>query len=533
MKNTITKKNTAARKNTMLVILDGFGISESEYGNAIAQAHTPHLDWLFSRFPNTTIGASGLAVGLPEGQMGNSEVGHLNIGAGRVVYQELTKITKEIEDGSFFENKALTGAVERAKQNGRALHLIGLLSDGGVHSHISHLFALLDLAKRHGLTDVYVHAVLDGRDVPPRCAEQYIKALEDYMKKTGVGRIATIAGRYYTMDRDARWERVVLSYDAMTLGEGRKAASALNALAAAYERGENDEFVQPTVIASENGAESGCAATPAAVVSDGDSVIFFNFRPDRARQITRAFVDSSFTGFARRQTLKDLCYVCMTQYDAEMPNVSVAFPPQSLNNTLGEYLSSLGLTQLRIAETEKYAHVTFFFNGGVETPNNGEDRILVPSPKVPTYDLQPEMSARAVTERVVEQIKKQTYDVIILNFANCDMVGHTGSMEATIRAVETVDSCVAYIIGALQENGGQMILTADHGNADCMLTEDGSVVTSHSLNPVPVIVLTNHDVSLRSGGVLADLAPTLLDLMGLPQPADMTGESLIVPVSSH
>lgn len=508
------------KKTTMLMILDGFGKAPGEYGNAIAQAAKPNLDALFSSCPNTEIGASGLSVGLPEGQMGNSEVGHLNIGAGRIVYQELTKITKEIEEGSFFENKALNAAMDHAKDRGSALHLMGLLSDGGVHSHISHLFALIDMAAKKGLKHVYVHALLDGRDVPPRCAQIYLDQLEDYLKKTGIGQIATIAGRYYTMDRDNRWEREILSYDAMTSGEGFHAESASAALAAAYSRDENDEFVKPTVIEKDG--------QPVALVNDGDSLIFFNFRPDRARQITRAFVDDTFTGFERKKRPGGLCYVCLTQYDAEMPNVLVAFPPQSLKNTLGEYLSSLGLKQLRIAETEKYAHVTFFFNGGVEAPNNGEDRILVPSPQVATYDLQPEMSAFEVTERVLEQITRQAYDVIILNFANCDMVGHTGVMEAAVKAVEAVDDCVGQIVAALKENGGQLILTADHGNADCMLDDDGNIVTAHSLNPVPVLVMTDHPVTLAKGGVLADLSPTLLDLMGIPQPEEMSGKSLLI-----
>ncbi|WP_165445429.1 2,3-bisphosphoglycerate-independent phosphoglycerate mutase [Bacilliculturomica massiliensis] len=509
------------KKTTMLMILDGFGQAPAGPGNAVAQARKPNLDALFARCPHTVIGASGLSVGLPDGQMGNSEVGHLNIGAGRIVYQELTKITKAIQDGGFYENKALNQAMDHAADRGSSLHLMGLLSDGGVHSHISHLFALLELAKKKNLKRVYVHALLDGRDVPPRCAQQYFDQLETRMAETGLGQIATIAGRYYTMDRDSRWEREQLSYDAMTLGEGFHASSASEALAEAYERGENDEFVKPTVITGSDGR-------PLATVDDGDSLIFFNFRPDRARQITRAFVDDTFTGFERKKRPADLCYVCMTQYDAEMPAVLVAFPPQSLKNTLGEYLSSLAMTQLRIAETEKYAHVTFFFNGGVEAPNNGEDRILVPSPKVATYDLQPEMSACEVTDRVIEQIDKHAYDVIILNFANCDMVGHTGVMDAAIKAVETVDSCVGRIVSALNNCGGQLILTADHGNADCMLDENGSVVTAHSLNPVPLLVMTDHTVTLAEGGVLADLSPTLLDLMGLPKPLEMTGKSLLV-----
>lgn len=511
------------KKTTLLMILDGFGKAPGTYGNAVAQAKKPNLDALFASCPSTELGASGPDVGLPDGQMGNSEVGHLNIGSGRVVYQELTKITKEIKDGDFFKNEHLNQAMDRVLENGSALHLLGLLSDGGVHSHISHLFALLDMAKNKGLRNVYVHALLDGRDVPPRCAQIYVDQLEHHMKELGVGRIATISGRYYAMDRDSRWDREELAYDAMTLGRGFTAPSAEKALADAYCRDENDEFVKPTVIEK----SAGCSSVPVATVNDRDSIIFFNFRPDRARQITRAFVDNTFTGFTRRKRPADLCFVCMTQYDAEMPGVLVAFPPQSLKNTLGEYLSSLGMRQLRIAETEKYAHVTFFFNGGVEAPNNGEDRILVPSPKVATYDLQPEMNAVKVADRVIEQIKKEIYDVIILNFANCDMVGHTGFMDASVKAVEAVDGCVGRIAAALKETGGQLILTADHGNADYMLDQDGNAVTSHSLNPVPLLVMTDHPVTLAAGGVLADLSPTLLDLMNLPQPREMTGKSLI------
>lgn len=527
------------KKTTMLMILDGFGKSPGTYGNAVVQAHKPNLDALFSEYPNTSIGASGRSVGLPDGQMGNSEVGHLNIGAGRIVYQELTKITKEIEEGSFFDNEALNNAMDHVSKRNSALHLMGLLSDGGVHSHITHLFALLDLAKKKGLNNVFVHALLDGRDVPPRSAQTYIEQLENYMKKIGLGKIASISGRYYTMDRDNRWEREEPAYDAMTLGQGFTAPSASEALAAAYARDENDEFVKPTVVGTpavstgSPGSAGGTGSTeggfvPTAVVDDGDALIFFNFRPDRARQITRAFADDTFNGFTRKKRPADLCFVCLTQYDAEMPDVLVAFPPQSLKNTLGEYLSSLDLKQLRIAETEKYAHVTFFFNGGVETPNNGEDRILIPSPKVSTYDLQPEMSAYEVTDRVVEQIEKETYDVIVLNFANCDMVGHTGIMEAAIKAVEAVDSCVGRIVAALKKTGGQLLLTADHGNADRMLDDDGNVITAHSLNPVPLLIMTDHPVTLAKDGVLADLAPTLLALMGLQKPEEMTGRSLLL-----
>ncbi|MBQ5796833.1 MAG: 2,3-bisphosphoglycerate-independent phosphoglycerate mutase [Firmicutes bacterium] len=508
------------KKNTMLMILDGYGLAVPSEGNAIALAKTPNLDHLFQEYPHSQLGASGLSVGLPDGQMGNSEVGHLNIGAGRVVYQELTKITKAINEGRFFENEALSDAMDHVLENDSALHLCGLLSDGGVHSHLTHLFALIDMAKQKGVSEVYVHALLDGRDVPPCCAKTYVEQLEDYMKEAGVGTIATITGRYYAMDRDNRWERVVLAYDALTLGEGETAESACEAVDKAYTREEKDEFVRPTVILKDG--------APVATVNDGDAFVFFNYRPDRAREITRCFVDDNFSGFERKKTVDDLMYICFTQYDATMPNVKVAFPPQSLDNTLGQYLAANGKKQLRIAETEKYAHVTFFFNGGVEAPNEGEDRILVPSPKVATYDLQPEMSAYEVTDRVLEQIAAETYDTIILNFANCDMVGHTGVLSAAIASVEAVDTCIGKIVEALKAHGGRLLLTADHGNADCMLDENGCIVTAHSLNPVPVLVLDpERSVELEDGGVLADLAPTLLDLMDMEAPAEMTGHSLI------
>jgi 2,3-bisphosphoglycerate-independent phosphoglycerate mutase len=504
----------------MLMILDGYGVNPDIYGNAIAQAKTPNLDHLFSSFPNTTLSASGIAVGLPEGQMGNSEVGHLNIGAGRVVYQELTRISKEIDEGTFMLNSELNTAIDHALSRGTALHLIGLVSDGGVHSHITHLIALIDLAKKKGLTRVYVHGFLDGRDVPPRSAMPYINQLEDHMRETGVGKIVMISGRYYAMDRDNRWERVRQAYDAMTMANGQRADTAREALENAYRRGENDEFVLPTVI--------GNPGDPKVTVEDDDAIIMFNFRPDRAREITRCFVDDHFNGFPRGKRAKGLCYVCMTQYDVQMPNVLVAFPPQSLRNTLGEHLAHLGLRQLRIAETEKYAHVTFFFNGGVEAPNNGEDRVLIPSPKVATYDLMPEMSAYLVTDRVVSLIQEKIYDVIILNFANPDMVGHTGDINAAISAIQALDACVGRVIEALDAVGGQLILTADHGNADQMLSKDGEVVTAHSLNPVPFLIMTDHPVQLMEGGVLADIAPTLLSLAGLEKPVEMTGHSLIL-----
>jgi len=508
-----------ARPN-MLMILDGYGVNPECRGNAIEKARKPHIDRLFGEYPNTVIGASGMDVGLPEGQMGNSEVGHLNMGAGRIVYQELTKITKEINDGLFFHNAALEKAMDHVLTNHSALHLMGLLSDGGVHTHITHLFALIDMAKEKGLKKVYIHALLDGRDVPPKSAGIYFEMLEEHLEKAGIGQIALISGRYYGMDRDNRWERIQKYYDAMTLGVGEKAGSAAAALEKAYERGETDEFVLPTLICRENGE--------AVTVQDNDSINMFNFRPDRAREITRCFVDPKFNGFNRTKVISNLCYVCMTQYDAEMPNVLVAFPPQLLKNTLGEYLSSLDIRQLRIAETEKYAHVTFFFNGGVEAPNNGEDRILIPSPKVATYDLQPEMNAFLVTDKVVEKIKENYYDVIILNFANPDMVGHTGSMEAAVKAIEALDQCIPRIVDAILEMGGQVIITADHGNADCMQDEDGSVMTAHSLNPVPLLIISKDPVTLMEGGVLADVAPTLLDLMGIDKPVEMTGHSLLV-----
>ncbi|MGI6752301.1 MAG: 2,3-bisphosphoglycerate-independent phosphoglycerate mutase [Anaerovoracaceae bacterium] len=505
--------------NTILMILDGFGYSEETYGNAIAQAYTPTLDHLFNTYPSTLIKASGLAVGLPQGQMGNSEVGHLNIGAGRVVYQELTRISSEIESKDFFKNPALNEGMDLAKSNDKALHIMGLLSDGGVHSHINHVYPLIYMAKMKGLTKVYVHAFLDGRDVPPRCAQTYLSQLEAYLLKSGLGRIGMISGRYYAMDRDNRWERVKKAYEALTLGKGEKAPTALDGLYAAYDRGEDDEFVSPTIVSNEN--------NPFVPISDGDTVIMFNFRPDRAREITRSFVDEAFNGFVRTKPLKSLCYICMTQYDAEMPNVLVAYPPQSLKNTLGEYLAGLGLRQLRIAETEKYAHVTFFFNGGMEAPNNGEDRILIPSPKVATYDLQPEMSAYQVTDSVIEQIQKEKYHFIILNYANPDMVGHTGSMKATITAIEVLDKCIARVLEAVMAHGGQMLITSDHGNADTMLTPQGDPITAHSTNCVPLIAISHKPIELAENGVLADIVPTLLDLAGMEKPLEMTGHSLI------
>jgi len=504
-----------SKKPSMMLIMDGFGINHDKKGNAVALAETPGLDAIFAKYPMTTVRASGPDVGLPEGQMGNSEVGHLNIGAGRIVYQDLTMITKSIADGTFFDNTAIADAMDHVIKNGSALHIQGLLSDGGVHSHIDHLKALIDMAKQKGIEKVFVHCFLDGRDTPPSCAMKYIEELEDHMKKTGTGRIATLSGRYYAMDRDKRWERLQKAYEALAVGNGLHAASAAEALENAYAAGETDEFVKPVCI------------DPQTAVNDGDSIIMFNFRPDRAREITRAFTDPAFDGFKRSRIVSDLAYVCMTQYDAEMPNVEVAFPPEHLDDTLGEYISSLGMKQLRIAETEKYAHVTFFFNGGVEEANKNEDRILIPSPKVATYDMQPEMSAYLVTEEVIRQIESDKYDMIILNFANADMVGHTGVMEAAIKAVETLDKCVPRVVETVLVQGGQLLLTADHGNADAMTDEKGAVVTAHSLNPVPLVNISSDPAPLEDGGRLCDLAPTLLDMMGLDIPEKMTGRSLI------
>ena len=502
-------------KPTMLMILDGYGINPEKHGNAIAMADKPNIDAIFAKYPNTTIKACGLDVGLPDGQMGNSEVGHLNIGAGRIVYQDLTMITKDIEDGSFFENEALGKAIEHVKKNGSTLHLLGLLSDGGVHSHIDHLIALTDLAKRNGIENLAIHCFLDGRDVPPRCAGKYIDQLQAHLDEIGIGKISVVSGRYYAMDRDKRWDRVKLAYDAMTLGEGQHSGDGASAVTNAYDRDENDEFVLPTFV------DGGYT------VGDGDAMIMYNFRPDRAREITRSFVDDDFDGFERTKRPADLCYICMTQYDATLPNVTLAFPPETMKNTLGEYVADQGLKQLRIAETEKYAHVTFFFNGGVEEPNENEDRILVPSPKVATYDLQPEMSAYEVTEKVLEAIATDAYDMIILNFANADMVGHTGSIPAAIKAIEALDKCVPQIAEAILSKDGQILLTADHGNADVMLDENDNVVTAHSLNVVPLVHIANEPKLLSDGGRLSDLAPTLLTLMGLEIPEEMTGRSLV------
>ena len=509
-----------SKKPTVLMILDGYGLNDKVQGNAVAEAKTPVIDKLMSECPFVKGNASGMAVGLPEGQMGNSEVGHLNMGAGRIVYQELTRITKEIQDGDFFKNEALLRAVKCAKENNSSLHLFGLVSDGGVHSHNTHLYGLLELAKKEGLEKVYVHCFLDGRDTPPASGKGYVQELTDEMKKIGVGEIATVMGRYYAMDRDNRWDRVELAYNAMVKGEGVKAACGVCAVQNSYDDGKNDEFVMPTVVEKEG--------APVAKIQDKDSVIFFNFRPDRAREITRAFCSDEFDGFKREKRL-DLTYVCFTEYDETIPNKEVAFHKVSITNTFGEFLAANKKTQARIAETEKYAHVTFFFNGGIEEPNEGEERILVKSPKVATYDLKPEMSAYQVCDKLVEAIKSDKYDVIIINFANPDMVGHTGIESAAIQAVEAVDECVGRAVEAVREVDGQMFICADHGNAEQLVDyETGAPFTAHTINPVPFI-LVNYDenYTLREGGCLADITPTLIEMMGMEQPAEMTGKSLL------
>ncbi len=509
------------KKPVTLIIMDGFGINPDTHDNAIYTAKTPNLDRLFAENPFTTIGASGMDVGLPDGQMGNSEVGHTNIGAGRVVYQELTRITKSIQDGDFFENPVLLAAMENAKRDGAALHLLGLVSDGGVHSHNTHLYGLLEMAKKNGVRDVWVHALLDGRDVPPASGVDYVRELEAKMDEIGAGKIATVAGRYYGMDRDTQWDRVQKEYAALVWREGVQADDAVAAVERSYDTVDGDgkhltdEFVMPTVIAG------------GAPVKAGDSVIFFNFRPDRAREITRAFCDDGFTGFDRRGGRLPLTYVCMTEYDATMPNVTVAFGPKTLTMTMGETVSKAGMTQLRIAETTKYPHVTFFYNGGEEVEFPGEDRVLIPTPEVATFDLQPEMSARPVCDKAVERILSGKYDMIILNFANCDMVGHTGIFDAAVKAVETVDECVGRVVDATRQMGGVALITADHGNADKMADADGTPFTAHTTNPVPFCVV-GHPCRLREGGRLADISPTMLTLLGLEQPAEMDGESLIV-----
>ena len=506
------------KKPVVLAILDGYGMSELKDGNAIHTAQTPRMDEFLQKYPKTVIHASGMDVGLPEGQMGNSEVGHTNIGAGRIVYQELTRITKSINDGDFFENEELVNACLNCKNNNTALHIMGLLSDGGVHSHIEHLYAILRLANKMGLEKVYVHCFMDGRDVSPTSGLDFVKNLVEKIREIGTGAIATVMGRYYAMDRDNRWERVSKAYDAIVNGVGNFEESAVVAMEKSYNDDVTDEFVVPTVITKDG--------KPQATLGEGDSVIFFNFRPDRAREITRTITDEEFTGFERK--FFNTYYVCMTQYDASMPNVKVAFKPQKLDNTLGEYLSKQGLNQLRIAETEKYAHVTFFFNGGVEKVYENEDRILVNSPKVATYDLQPEMSAYEVTEKMLDAIDTEKYDVIILNFANCDMVGHTGVMEAAVKAVEAVDECIGRVVDKVCEKDGIIFITADHGNAEQMLDpETKSVFTAHTTNVVPLVAIGLDNGTKLKGGRLADLAPTMLDVMGLDVPQEMTGETLI------
>ncbi len=557
-----------SKKPTVLMILDGYGLNERHDGNAVYEAKTPVMDKLMAECPFVEGNASGLAVGLPDGQMGNSEVGHMNMGAGRIVYQELTRITKEINDGDFFKNEALLAAMKNAKDNDSAIHFMGLLSDGGVHSHITHLYGLLEMAKREGLKKVYVHCFLDGRDTPPASGKGYIEQLQAKMQEIGVGEIGVVSGReglkkvyvhcfldgrdtppasgkgyieqlqakmqeigvgeigvvsgrYYAMDRDNRWDRVELAYNALTKGEGVKGTDAAEAVQASYDNEKTDEFVLPTVIEKDG--------RPVASVQDKDSVVFFNFRPDRAREITRAFCDDDFKGFAREKKL-DVTFVCFTNYDDTIQNKQVAFNKVQLHNTFGEYLAAHDMTQVRIAETEKYAHVTFFFNGGVEEPNKGEDRILVKSPKVATYDLQPEMSAPQVCDKLVEAIKSDKYDVVIINFANPDMVGHTGVEAAAVKAVETVDECVGRAVEAVKEVNGQMFICADHGNAEQLVDyETGEPFTAHTTNPVPFI-LVNADpkYTLKEGGCLADIIPTLIELMGMEKPAEMTGESLLI-----
>ena len=509
-----SQERVSMKTPTTLIIMDGFGLGPKYPGNAVENTPKPHLENIFKECPGCRLSASGLDVGLPEGQMGNSEVGHTNIGAGRVVFQDLPHISRDIDSGEFFKNPAYLEAMEHCREWGTALHLMGLLSDGGVHSHITHLFALVKMAKEQGLEKVYVHCFLDGRDVPPSSGKSYVEQLQAKLDELGTGRIATVMGRYYAMDRDKRWDRVQRAYDAIALGEGIFEEDPAAAVQKSYDSGVTDEFMEPVVCAK--GAQ----------VRDNDSIIFYNFRPDRAREITRCFVDEDFQDVERKKGFVPVDFVCTTEYDATMPNVTVAYPRQKLENIFGEYISKLGLTQLRIAETEKYAHVTFFFNGGVETVFPGEDRVLIASPKVATYDLQPEMSAYQVTEEAVKRIESGAYDVIILNFANCDMVGHTGVYEAACRAVTAVDECVGRVVEATSRMGGVSLITADHGNAERMADEDGEPFTAHTTNLVP-FYLVGASVRLRDGR-LADIAPTMLDLMGLEKPKEMDGETLIV-----
>ena len=508
-----------SKKPVLLCIMDGFGwVPNETYGNAVVAAKTPHLDALMAKYPMTTIEASGMAVGLPDGQMGNSEVGHTNMGAGRIVYQQLTLITKSIRDGEMFKNPVLVKNMKAAIDAGKAIHLMGLVGTGGVHSHADHWFGVLEMAKHMGAKEVYLHCITDGRDTDPHVGKGFLADLQAKLDELGVGKIASVSGRYYAMDRDNNWDREEKAYAAFVYGEGNHAANAAEAIEASYAADKTDEFVLP------------CVTCEGGRVQDGDTVIFMNFRPDRARQMTRIFCDDDFKGFERRGGRKQVHYVCMAEYDATMPNCEVAYPPVELKNVLGQYLSENGKTQLRIAETEKYAHVTFFFNGGVEEPNKGEDRILVKSPKVATYDLKPEMSAYEVCDKLTDAIRSQKYDVIIINFANPDMVGHTGVESAAIQAVEAVDECVGKAVDALKEVDGQMFICADHGNAEQLVDyETGEPYTAHTTNPVPFI-LVNADPSytLREGGCLADIAPTLIELMGMEQPKEMTGKSLLI-----
>ena len=510
-----------SKNPTVLMILDGYGLNDDVKGNAVAEGKTPVMDSLMKEYPFVKGNASGMAVGLPDGQMGNSEVGHLNMGAGRIVYQDLTKITKAIQDGDFFENKALLAACENVKKNDSALHMMGLMSDGGVHSHIDHVAGLLELAKKQGIEKVYVHCFLDGRDTPPASGKEYVEKLEAKMAEIGVGQVASVAGRYYAMDRDNRWDRVEKAYRALVFGEGETCESAPEGIQTSYDKEVTDEFVLPTVVVKDGEA--------LAAIKENDSIIFYNFRPDRAREITRTFCDDEFTGFDRGERVKTT-FVCFTEYDVTIENKLVAFVKEEITNTFGEFLANNGLTQARIAETEKYAHVTFFFNGGVEEPNKGEDRILVKSPKVATYDLKPEMSAYEVCDKLTEAIRSEKYDVIIINFANPDMVGHTGVEEAAIKAIEAVDECVGKTVQAVKDVDGQMFICADHGNAEQLIDDEtGEPFTAHTTNPVPFI-LVNADpaYSLREGGCLADIAPTLIELMGMEQPKEMTGKSLLI-----
>lgn len=510
-----------SKKPTVLMILDGYGLNDNAKGNAVAEGKTPVMDSLMKEYPFVKGNASGMAVGLPDGQMGNSEVGHLNMGAGRIVYQDLTKITKAIQDGDFFENKALLAACENVKKNNSSLHMMGLMSDGGVHSHIDHVAGLLELAKKQGIEKVYVHCFLDGRDTPPASGKEYVEKLEAKMAEIGVGQVASVAGRYYAMDRDNRWDRVEKAYRALVFGEGETCESAPAGIQTSYDKEVTDEFVLPTVVVKDGKA--------LAAIKENDSIIFYNFRPDRAREITRTFCDDEFTGFERGERVKTT-FVCFTEYDVTIENKQVAFVKEEITNTFGEFLADNGLSQARIAETEKYAHVTFFFNGGVEEPNKGEDRILVKSPKVATYDLKPEMSAYEVCDKLTEAIRSGKYDVIIINFANPDMVGHTGVEEAAIQAIEAVDECVGKTVQAIKDVDGQMFICADHGNAEQLIDDEtGEPFTAHTTNPVPFI-LVNADpaYTLREGGCLADIAPTLIELMGMEQPAEMTGKSLLV-----